>query len=185
MFKRPGWSAGGRLMGWAYCGKDNRGREIGYGIQATCDQRGCDEVINRGLGYCCGPMHNGDEGGCGGYYCDEHLGWVGPRGGCPHRGRSKTGVTLCQPLRSDITREVWCACGYGHSVEWPREPEAGGINAVRSALHDFYPTPDKQDAWLDAPHPLLGGSAAGDLVGTARESEVWALIDQLRSGAVV
>lgn len=64
-------------------------------------------------------------------------------------------------------------------------PELRGINALRSALQQFYPTSEEQDLWLDAPHPLLQGAAAGDLVGTDREDEVWALIDQLESGAVV
>ena len=60
-----------------------------------------------------------------------------------------------------------------------------GINAIRSALVTFYPTADEQDQWLEAPHPLLGGRAAGDLVGTDQEYEVWALIDQLETGAYV
>ena len=60
-----------------------------------------------------------------------------------------------------------------------------GINALRSELRGIYPTLEEQDAWLDAPHPLLGGDAAGDLMGTDREDDVWALVDQLRTGAVV
>lgn len=65
-------------------------------------------------------------------------------------------------------------------------PEPRGISALRSALHQFYPTSsEEQNLWLDAPHPLLQGSAAGDLIGTDREDEVWTLIDQLESGAVV
>lgn len=107
-------------MGWAYCGTDHRGREIGYGVQATCDKRGCDVVINRGLGYCCGPMHNGDEGGCGRYFCDPHLGWAGPRGGCSHRFKGAYGQTICQPMRNDQGK-VWCACHLDHYVEWPKE----------------------------------------------------------------
>ena len=71
-----------------------------------------------------------------------------------------------------------------HSIEIGSD-EPRGINALRSELQDVYPTLDEQDAWLDAPHPLLGGDAAGDLIGTDREAEVWALVDQLRSGAVV
>ena len=60
-----------------------------------------------------------------------------------------------------------------------------GINALRGALCEFYPSADEQDLWLNAPHPLLQGEAAIDLIGTAEEYRVWALIDQLRSGAVV
>lgn len=103
-------------MGWAFVGVDEYGRESGYGIGATCDKRGCDEEINRGLGYCCGPMHGGDDGGgCGRYYCGKHVGWAGPRGGCPHRGRKAWGRTKCQLLRRD-DRQIgspavyYCAC---------------------------------------------------------------------------
>ena len=59
-------------MGWAYCGTDSRGRDIGYGIRATCDHPGCSAEIDRGLGYACGGMH-GDSGGCEKYFCPEHL----------------------------------------------------------------------------------------------------------------
>jgi len=121
-------------MGWAYCGTDRYGREIGYGIQATCDRRGCGEEINRGLGCVCGGlMHLGDEGGCGRYYCDAHGGgWgVGPRGGCQHRGKLAWGKTRCQLLRKDdserpikghdgkrytfLNARYYCAC---HSWEY-------------------------------------------------------------------
>ena len=111
-------------MGWAYCGKDDYGREIGYGISATCDKKRCDEVIDRGLGYCCGPMHGpqgANEGGCGRYFCGDHLGVVGLRGSCQHRFKGAYGATICQPLKNDLTGEVWCACGFKHHVEWPEE----------------------------------------------------------------
>lgn len=83
-------------MGWAYCGEVD-GRPVGYGVEATCDKRGCDTVIDRGLGYICGDMHHvpwADERGCGRYFCEEHRGWVGERGGCPHRQDHAYGVTL-------------------------------------------------------------------------------------------
>jgi hypothetical protein len=51
------------------------GREAGYAITATCDEGGCKEKIDRGLGYLCGDTPGGDELGCGGYFCAEHL-WL-------------------------------------------------------------------------------------------------------------
>jgi hypothetical protein len=60
-------------MGWAYCGQDESGRDIGYGISATCDHEGCDAEIDRGISYVCGNMHGGDGVGCGGYFCEAHL----------------------------------------------------------------------------------------------------------------
>ncbi|MCE9560421.1 MAG: hypothetical protein K8U57_00040 [Planctomycetes bacterium] len=58
-------------MGWAFCGTDNAGREIGYAVAAMCDFPGCVAEIDRGLGYVCGMMHGG-ENGCGRYFCDAH-----------------------------------------------------------------------------------------------------------------
>lgn len=57
-------------MGWAY-GEVN-GREVGYSVEATCDKEGCEAKIDRGLAYCCGGMHGGDEYSCGGYFCSAH-----------------------------------------------------------------------------------------------------------------
>jgi len=59
-------------MGWRYCGQDNEGRDIGYGISATCDQQGCDVKIDRGLGFVCGGMHGEDEWSCEKYFCEQH-----------------------------------------------------------------------------------------------------------------
>jgi hypothetical protein len=59
-------------MGWAY-GTNNAGREVGYGVESTCDKPECDEAIDRGLYFVCGSMHDGDEHGCGRYFCDEHM----------------------------------------------------------------------------------------------------------------
>jgi hypothetical protein len=112
-------------MGWAFVGTDYYGREAGYGIQATCDKRGCNEVIDRGLGYICGDMHHGPfdmEPGCGRFYCEDHRGWVGDRGGCRHRGKKAWSRTKCQLLRRDghwpeDDDVYYCAC---------REWELGG-----------------------------------------------------------
>lgn len=62
-------------MGWAHCGTDSKGREIGYGIPATCDHEGCDAKIDRGLAYACGGMHGSDGGSCEGYFCSDHRTW--------------------------------------------------------------------------------------------------------------
>lgn len=59
-------------MGWGY-GVNNEGREVGYSVEAVCDQEGCEEEIDRGLYYVCGSMHDGGEHGCGQYFCGAHL----------------------------------------------------------------------------------------------------------------
>jgi hypothetical protein len=47
--------------------------EAGYDVEAVCEEDGCEEQIDRGLAYLCGNMPGGDEHGCGGYYCGQHL----------------------------------------------------------------------------------------------------------------
>ncbi|WP_332822197.1 hypothetical protein [Stutzerimonas kunmingensis] len=60
-------------MGWANCGKDSKGRPIGYAHAAKCDHPGCDADIDRGLSYACGGMHGQNEVDCEGYFCQKHL----------------------------------------------------------------------------------------------------------------
>lgn len=61
-------------MGWANCGQDSKGRNIGYAHSATCDHPGCKKRIDRGLSYACGGMHGTGEGfQCEGYFCGAHL----------------------------------------------------------------------------------------------------------------
>jgi len=68
-------------MGWSLCGTNRHGQETGYGVRATCDEPGCDEQIDRGLGYLCGDnyeigdLHDHDNT-CAKYYCGKHLIYV-------------------------------------------------------------------------------------------------------------
>lgn len=59
-------------MGWSY-GINSEGREVGYSVEATCDEEGCERKIDRGLAYVCGDMHDGGDYGCGEYFCYDHL----------------------------------------------------------------------------------------------------------------
>lgn len=64
-------------MGWADCGTDSKGRPIGYAHAATCDEPGCEAVLDRGLEYACGGMHGpldlrGNATCCEGYFCAAH-----------------------------------------------------------------------------------------------------------------
>lgn len=56
------------------------GREAGYDVEDVCNWDGCDEEIDRGLGYLCGKTPGGDEFGCGKYFCNEHL-YLSEQGG--------------------------------------------------------------------------------------------------------
>lgn len=53
-----------------------------------------------------------------------------------------------------------------------------------SQLADFY-EPDEARLWLYARHPLLDGDRPFDRIKRGQMDDVLALIDQLRSGAVV
>lgn len=58
-------------MNWAY--GERNGREIGYSVEAQCDEDGCSMVIDRGLSYRCGGHHFDDMETCDKYYCPSHL----------------------------------------------------------------------------------------------------------------
>jgi len=80
-------------MGWADCGRDERGRRIGYAFAARCDQPGCYRRIDRGLSFVCGGMHGGAGKGCGGYFCSAHL----------------DGDAICRACRRRSRREDACS----------------------------------------------------------------------------
>lgn len=56
-----------------------RGREVGYLIPDICNAPNCEVPINRGLAYACGGHYgvfggpDGEQPGCGDYFCYEHL----------------------------------------------------------------------------------------------------------------
>lgn len=101
-------------MGYA-TGQNNNGREIGYGVEATCDHPGCNVVIDRGIAYCCGgdegPGNAGmdDEPYCGGYFCASHLFFI------PSLGKFDAGLMVCLAC---LDRAECPTCrGRGHDGE--------------------------------------------------------------------
>lgn len=62
-------------MGYGYYEVVRNGQKIeaGYTVEAMCDKPDCTRKINRGTGALCGEYPGGDEHGCGGYFCDEHI----------------------------------------------------------------------------------------------------------------
>lgn len=69
-------------MGWSY-GKNMDGKEVGYSVQAVCEQPDCDAKIDRGLAYACGDDHGGGDGFCDGYFCYRHLSLTSAGQRCP------------------------------------------------------------------------------------------------------
>lgn len=85
-------------MGWAV-GEDTRfgmERDIGYGVPAICDHPGCNEPIDRGLGYVCGGEPYGGDEGCGLFFCGSHL---------AHYRMVKS--ELADDRHSDLIEEGW------------------------------------------------------------------------------
>lgn len=62
-------------MSWAR-GDDKHGRDVGYAIDAKCDEPGCEEKINRGLSFVCGGEPNGGAFACGYHFCEKHRHYV-------------------------------------------------------------------------------------------------------------
>ena len=59
-------------MSWAR-GID-RGREVGYAVEAECDHPDCHTMIDRGVSYRCGWFTS--DAGCGGFFCEKHRSHV-------------------------------------------------------------------------------------------------------------
>lgn len=83
-------------MSWAV-GDNSAGRDIGYGVPSICDHPDCNTLIDRGLSYVCGDMHDGGEDGCGLYFCRDHLTYTGGYVTTRDEGCSyTTDSTLCE-----------------------------------------------------------------------------------------
>jgi hypothetical protein len=133
-------------MGYGFYMVDRR--PAGYMVLATCDRRGCDAEIDRGMGYLCGaePGQGHAEPGCGRYYCEDHEGWIGSRGGCTHRGRKAWGRTLsCMAENADGS--VVCLDRAGHDTPHACTPR--GTIRVR--------TPDDKPGHWTATGDLVPG----------------------------
>lgn len=74
------------MMGWSI-GHDGRwgkyGRDIGYGVPATCDHPCCGAEIDRGLSYICVSEPYGGDHGCGLFFCGSHLSYEDRGEDCP------------------------------------------------------------------------------------------------------
>jgi hypothetical protein len=106
-------------MGWAY-GKSWDDREIGYSVEAVCDEEGCETEIDRGLAYLCGDLDqvlSNNGYGCGKYFCGSHLFFWSP-------GHDIKGVSLCddcQKIHGTVVIEEFTMLGgkVGKRAECP------------------------------------------------------------------
>ena len=105
-------------MGWSI-GFDKRwgkyGRDIGYGVPATCDHPGCGEEIDRGLSYVCGGDAYGGEHGCGLFFCREHL---------TYEERDGHLVPLCER----------CAAGADHAASFVFKANLMAVQLIREEV---------------------------------------------------
>jgi hypothetical protein len=53
------------------------GKTVGYSVNARCEHPGCKAGITRGLANKCGAEPGSGVGFCNGYFCSEHLGYLG------------------------------------------------------------------------------------------------------------
>ncbi len=83
-------------MGWAY-GKDSKGRDIGYAVEAKCDHPGCDVDIDRGLAFKCGGII-GSDGCCEGFFCAKHRTYHS------HAGSNQEGAEVCPACYAEIDK---------------------------------------------------------------------------------
>lgn len=56
------------------------------------------------------------------------------------------------------------------------------MGRISDALRDFYSSADLIE-WWTSPHPQLDGRTATDVLESGEGARLWAIADQLRSGA--
>lgn len=119
-------------MSWSIGYDSKHGRDVGYGVPATCDHPGCGAEIDRGLSFACGGMHEGGEHGCGLYFCSDHLRYAGDRRdnaqlcSCCYRGKGEFKPTPDVPIwinhkLTDPSWAQWRVENPGQVVELDRE----------------------------------------------------------------
>lgn len=105
-------------MGWSI-GHDSRwgkfGRDIGYGVPATCDHPGCGKEIDRGLSYVCGSEPYGGEHGCGLFFCGEHL---------THEERGEDFPQLCERCASNSFEPFEATPDVAEWIDWKLTDES-------------------------------------------------------------
>lgn len=130
-------------MGWG-SGTNAAGRKVGYLVRGVCDKDGCRAKIDRGLYYVCGGMHDGADVGCGGYFCEHHLGYMSefrfPQlcDGCMDRLHDLLGTFIMDPAGRLIHR---CLAADEAPAELTRCGKATGGMELRL---------DDENAFVDA-----------------------------------
>lgn len=75
-------------------------------------------------------------------------------------------------------------------IDGEADPQKEGLKRIEQLefflgeLSEFY-APDQARDWLFSPHKLLQGARPADRIREGRTDDVFALLDQLRSGAFV
>ena len=92
-------------MSWSIGYDDSWKRDIGYDVPSICDQPECNAEIDRGLSHVCGGEPYGGEGGCGLYFCSEHLYYS--RSGAVRQQCFKCGVEPGDPYTPKPDTPEW------------------------------------------------------------------------------
>jgi transcriptional regulator with XRE-family HTH domain len=102
------------------------------------------------------------------------------------RIKELAGITVRDVARLlDTTPEIVSQWSMG-KIDPPRErlQRLLELEFFLTALSEFY-SPDQAKLWLFSPHKLLGGETAAARIQLRGTQDVFALLEQLRSGAYV
>jgi len=117
-------------VGWARCGTDDKGREIGYAISATCDHHDCDKRIDRGISYACGGHHLSADVYCERYFCADHMWWCEVADSfvcaeCLENNKAIGNAEVVQLIRDLSSPDDVALCIAGESVCWLDKDDYG------------------------------------------------------------
>lgn len=134
------------------------GRDIGYGVVATCDHPNCEEKIDRGMSYCCGGYF-GDhaDSGCYLYFCTKHqqMTYVGEG---KENDDSSEYVDLCERCangkapftpKPDHPDWVWWKLNHSSWEKWRQENSKEVLALMRRLDSIKYEPSEELKGWLN------------------------------------
>ena len=109
------------------------GKHAGYAVEAICEAEGCQEKIDRGLGFACGG-DVGDQGGCSceGYFCGSHLFSVGTLPDTHARTELGAFTRLCRQCTSLAAFMDWIEEAELYRADPKFAPDADTLEILRS-----------------------------------------------------
>lgn len=94
-------------MGWSHGIVE--GKHVGYAVRAKCEHPGCEKRIDRGMAYKCGNDIGSGVGFCNGFFCSDHLYFLG-----------RAGAQVCQTCANDVARMQHRKLPFPNAAREPR-----------------------------------------------------------------